>query len=64
VCILNGQEYSEQNVNSNTRILFTYKLLKWDKVDIVTRLRAVRRKRRLCLLESVPTGSGLHPGLC
>lgn len=64
-CILNGQSIARRilsRTDEYMKLLNSYKLLNWDNtVHIVIRLRAVRGARHLCLLESVPNVSGLHP---
>ena len=66
--IFNGRSIARRmliRTDEYMKLLNSYKLLNWDNtVHIVTRLRAVRGARHLCLLESVPTVSGLHPASC
>lgn len=67
-CILNDQGIARRmliRTDEYMKLLNSYKLLNWDNtVHIVTRLRGVGGARHLCLLECVPTISGLHPASC
>ena len=67
-CILNGLSIARRMLSRTDeymKLLNSCMLLNWDNtVHIVIRLRAVRGARHLCLFESLPTVSGLHPASC